>query len=1193
MLKVIRITYIALLIIFLTSMPGFAADGKVSGKSSLSKTLGHEHRKRGIHDGNNILTVFFNYGCIGNWFEDSERLEAGIFPKGSGHSYFAEFTPFIGAEVTDRMGHKRRIISDGVGDVAYGADMAPGDEYQYCFEPITGYSDDNQDYVAMYNALGSEDADGPDRVPSHMGSEDDDGKPDSWPWIWPDRPEWVNKFTGVPFWNGQYGAYNRADQESYFRMNDDANDEFQFYPDPTDSSRRGLALEVEVRGYQWADPAAEDIIIFTYWVNNMGKTLYSKTLFGMYGDADVGEQIDNKDDLSEFNKEQDIVFQWDSDLYSGSDGGFVPAFFGWKFLESPGDPRNERDDDGDGLPGIDGNPWDESQEDGIDNDGDWDHKIDDIGSDGKGPDHPDYVGPDPDGTEGNGVPDRGEPNFEYTDNDESDQIGLTSFFSGAWSTSSGGGMQDDNGLWLYHVPGTFAKAVNLVDIIMHYGSGYFELPPRPEDSSEPGDSRRKFAISMVMGVDRDDLIRNALTMQQIYNHDYNFAAVPLKPRVTAVPGDRRVLLYWDKTAERSRDPIYGRDFEGYLIYRATDPSFLESYIGTDTYGNPSFNKPIAQFDLVDSLYGPHPIGRDGIQFNMGNDTGLHYSFIDSGQTWMGPVENGQTYYYAVCSYDKGYDVDFYVRGISEMDSLQAKAPAICTKKIQFNASGQVTFLDINTVLVIPNAPASGYIKPPELNTYNESVKRIEGAGTGLINVLPIDPSKITDGAQYEITFDDSSHMNEITKTIDTTFTVKDTRYYTETVRIDTNAILLQRHPIVPSSVTVKLKDDGREYVRDIDYIIGWDEGTFIALEGGSMPISSATETYYAEISYQYYPIKDSPYIRGEDQNEFFDGLQVVVNTDKLEPDNAGSHWLHGEELHHYLVKYGFIGENDPIPERNLVPSNYEFIINKYANQGIIVPYDFHIVFYDSIVTKSSNNKLTNMRVFNITTGDTANFVFFNTNDDSTISDQDVITPVKLVNNRARGTWQVKFWAPKDIIAMRDSLDQYGFPVLDKEGTPIKINLDTTFVEKVAPKPGDIFHIAIRKPFSSIDKYQFTAKAPSVDYKLAHADESLNRIAVVPNPYIVTASWEPQHFYSSGRGTRKIDFIHLPPKCTIKIFTMRGFLVDTIEHDSPITDGAESWDMLSKDGMEIAYGVYLFHVETPDGKSHVGKFAVIK
>ncbi|NOZ57138.1 MAG: hypothetical protein GXO73_10180, partial [Calditrichaeota bacterium] len=72
-----------------------------------------------------------------------------------------------------------------------------------------------------------------------------------------------------------------------------------------------------------------------------------------------------------------------------------------------------------------------------------------------------------------------------------------------------------------------------------------------------------------------------------------------------------------------------------------------------------------------------------------------------------------------------------------------------------------------------------------------------------------------------------------------------------------------------------------------------------------------------------------------------------------------------------------------------------------------------------------------------------------------------------------------------------------------------------------------------------------------------------------------------------------DFIHLPAKCVIKIFTVRGYLVDELVHDSPIDDGSESWDMLSKDGMEISYGVYIYHVEAPGIGEKIGKFAVIK
>ena len=124
-----------------------------------------------------------------------------------------------------------------------------------------------------------------------------------------------------------------------------------------------------------------------------------------------------------------------------------------------------------------------------------------------------------------------------------------------------------------------------------------------------------------------------------------------------------------------------------------------------------------------------------------------------------------------------------------------------------------------------------------------------------------------------------------------------------------------------------------------------------------------------------------------------------------------------------------------------------------------------------------------------------------------------------------------------------------------------------------------------------DLYSFTTSASSINADTAAAH--LDNIAVVPNPYIVAASWEPRHQYQSGRGPRKIDFINLPSECTIKIFTLSGYLVTTIHHDDVYEKGAESWNLLSKDNLEIAYGVYLYHVDAPGIGEHTGKFAVIK
>ena len=109
---------------------------------------------------------------------------------------------------------------------------------------------------------------------------------------------------------------------------------------------------------------------------------------------------------------------------------------------------------------------------------------------------------------------------------------------------------------------------------------------------------------------------------------------------------------------------------------------------------------------------------------------------------------------------------------------------------------------------------------------------------------------------------------------------------------------------------------------------------------------------------------------------------------------------------------------------------------------------------------------------------------------------------------------------------------------------------------------------------------------------------ISNVSVVPNPYIVAASWEGQNPYADGRGPRSIHFTHLPPQCKIQIFTLAGELVNTLIHDTSIDDGSYEWNMLTKDNLDISYGLYFFHVEPINSEinsftPHLGKFAVIK
>jgi len=122
----------------------------------------------------------------------------------------------------------------------------------------------------------------------------------------------------------------------------------------------------------------------------------------------------------------------------------------------------------------------------------------------------------------------------------------------------------------------------------------------------------------------------------------------------------------------------------------------------------------------------------------------------------------------------------------------------------------------------------------------------------------------------------------------------------------------------------------------------------------------------------------------------------------------------------------------------------------------------------------------------------------------------------------------------------------------------------------------------------------------VDPNKAKAD--LDNIRVVPNPYIITNTWEPQNPYANGRGERDLHFTHLPPNCTIRIFNVKGQLVKTLEHEAsgsgsqeqiPEYNGTLTWNMLSEDNLDISYGIYIYHVDAPGIGEKIGKFVVIK
>ena len=141
-----------------------------------------------------------------------------------------------------------------------------------------------------------------------------------------------------------------------------------------------------------------------------------------------------------------------------------------------------------------------------------------------------------------------------------------------------------------------------------------------------------------------------------------------------------------------------------------------------------------------------------------------------------------------------------------------------------------------------------------------------------------------------------------------------------------------------------------------------------------------------------------------------------------------------------------------------------------------------------------------------------------------------------------------------------------------------------------PSVGDKIVISTTSAFGADDKFQFTMNEPSIDSELAQGQ--LDDIYVAPNPYMGAASWE-RASNSQGRGERKINFFNLPQNCTVRIFNVRGELIRTLNHQGEMNDGMLSWDLLTENSEDIAYGVYFYHVEAPGIGEYTDKFAIVK
>lgn len=720
----------------------------------------------GQHDASNVRTIFWNYGMVGDYPPDPGNVDLSVFhsaeaPKGTGMNYSDGITPFVLARVQQRNGDDAYIMETGFRERQ---GVSPYFNRVMRFEPRPGYfQNDLSRNIGRSPAM------------SH--------DPRTWPDEWPDKLDDPLDRGWAGSWNGYFGKRPAADQESFTVMDDQYYDGWDYFPDSRDTTRRGLGLRVEVRGFQWANPQAGNVIFWHYDITNESTTDYNDNIiFGLYMDSGVGGSalscdgiFESDDDNAYFDRSTglNLVYTWDRFGHGRDRSGNCgrTGYLGYAYLETPGKPEDGVDNDGDGMRDEkrDGGPgtkyegadvltqmaarYDTSAFSAFygpissrpavragvwwtgDEDMDWVADLNDVGADGVADTH--------DLGEGDGVPTEGEPNFDRTDLNESDQIGLTGFKMNR--IRAGVGNPDptvDNVLFfsdaanwpqrLYQKFTDFNPAARFDSALAaNYNLGFlFASGPFTLGAGKT----ERFSLALAYGADLYELRSTVTTVQQIYNANYQFAVPPAMPTVTAETGDHRVTLSWDDVAERSVDPVTSEfDFEGYRIYRSTDPDFRDVKLVSTGRGTPlpGNGKANVQFDLVDGKRGYTRKTVEGVSYYLGDETGLQHTWTDT------DVTNGQEYYYAVCAYDFGFD--------SPLDSL-AFYPSENSIAVSRTLRGGL-ILPKNVVRVRPERKVAGW-QPAEA----ETPTHVAGQGRGSIAVGVTNSALVQDGHVYRITF---------------------------------------------------------------------------------------------------------------------------------------------------------------------------------------------------------------------------------------------------------------------------------------------------------------------------------------------------------------------------------------------------------------------------------------------------------
>jgi hypothetical protein len=1036
-------------------------------------------------------------------------------------------------------------------------DINPLGTVEWGFYPVFGYFDETGEYPAMSNIESS-------------------WPPGGWP-----STEYQTKWPGE--WNGRFGrGVIYADQESYYVVNDAQDqenlgpeDNVKYFPRPghyvgdlkPDVTIQpgvpwgGLGLRVAVRGFQWNNPQARDAIFWEYSIANVSDYDLRDVAFGYWLDNSIGG--DGDDDLGYFNNQVDMAYSWD--LNGIGAGGLPTGVMGFAYLESPGLAYDYVDNDNDGLTdekrdneptGIIGptdgitdlnaflefykltaedlrDHWD------ADEDQDWEDG-EDLNQDGIYQ-ASEYYGDDI-GIDGVGP---GELNYDGPDDDGSECNHQPDFQEGVGCE-----------------PNYNTTDVSESDMV---GLTAFRMFPIPSHSpsNETTWFKNDHAMWELIGIDSlEEYTANISNLVEV------FASGPFP-------------LYQGRVERISMSELHSYDpLEGLVAPNYSAPALYELKRIVQVIYEKDYR--FAQPPKMPTLTATAGDGKVILTWDDISDTKTRDPFVGNINDFEG--------YKVYRSTDKylsdpevitdGYGTPMFKEPIYQCDLAdQSPHNPNSTNGMTHQCQGFTDFGLVNgagynlgyntgiTHIFVDNTVQNGRtyyyavvaydygapdigpgISPSENNAVIElnEAEGIRSIGKNVAIVVPHQPAAGYIPPEIEMDQADLLGSGSITPIIRAQGSLKTGHDYFLTFGVDTIA-------------TVSNYDNGFEYVTNEIFIYDETDSTVLIYKEDPSKYVGTNLTYRDTLD--YWTLNTS----GTIFTDIFDGMQVEIDPGVETPEYnyQASGWITGNGI------------------MRVTPSIAE---------GPKMPWKYNIVFTDDDSAYVGVARTGTVRDEN----------------GSSISSSDKITQPAInffVQNTSFIDTSTGQYELMDVIAQdmnnNDTLDLFedrifvGAPAGSRwRATAFIIDFQLT-TEATYPQGGDAYQVDWKRPFFETDTVRFSVTADDNLDSIAIASDMKN-IKVVPNPYVMTNMMEEAISNPFLNQRRKLMFTHIPAECTIHIFTVNGVLVDIIAVNNAPENGIVHWDMLTRENLEIAAGMYLYHIKSKvTGDEKLGKFAVIK